>query len=673
MTTASTSSPDKAADAQAGTAGADLQDTASPAQPNRAEDGQRAEDDLRAALGLDPAGSQAPRAVRVRGWVATGAAGIIATLLRLLGLAHPSTLMFDETYYVKDAYALWTVGYEAQWAEGSDELFAAGDFSGMSTEPSFVVHPQLGKWLIGLGMQALGPESPVGWRIVPAIAGVLTVVLLARLTFRLTGSPVLTGLAGLLLAIDGVALTESRIGLLDVFVGLFATLTMYCLVRDRQWSRARLARDLAGTGAGHLAPRAHVRPWLWATGAALGLTCSIKWSGLYLLAVVGVMVVVWDTQALKKVQAKAWFLEGTLSRGIGDFIRLVPTTALVYLLMWWSWFTHDGAYKHGWAAQQRAAVGESARSWLPDALNDLVEYHLSMYTFHVGLDSEHPYQSRPAGWLLQLRPTSFYWAGEEELAGQDCGSQQCVQAITSIGNIPVWWAACVALVAVVLLATVGRDWRAWVPLAGYLGLYVPWFQYPDRTIFTFYTVAFVPFVVLVLVLGLGMASGLLPPLPGTPPGDEGGWVLSVRRMRRWLGGRVRRSPGAYRVDADDVLAEDRTGPGDVVSPSSDAAVTGAELTGAESSSDTTSCEGRRGLAAVCSSSEEMSVSRQRPLPVVQRWTGVPAERVRRGGVVLVGVVTVAAVAFAVGWWCVWTGTTVSYEVWRWHMLLGSWI
>ena len=86
---------------------------------------------------------------------------------------------------------------------------------------------------------------------------------------------VLAGLAGLFLAIDGVALTESRIGLLDVFIGFFATLTLYCLVRDREWSRARLARKMAGTTPGARAPHATIRPWLLAAGiAAGGLTQS---------------------------------------------------------------------------------------------------------------------------------------------------------------------------------------------------------------------------------------------------------------------------------------------------------------------------------------------------------------------------------------------------------------
>ena len=161
-----------------------------------------------------------------------------------------------------------------------------------------------------------------------------------------------------------------------------------------------------------------------------------------------------------------------------------------------------------------------------------------MYEFHVGLDAPHTYQSKPSGWLLQTRPTSFFWEDKAQVP-QTCGGGDCIQAITSIGNIVIWWSAVVALVAVVIIGVKNRDWRAWVPLIGYLGLYVPWFQYRDRTIFTFYTVAFVPCVVLVLVLALGMASGLLPPLPGSASADTQMEALLRRQIgpgiRPWRG------------------------------------------------------------------------------------------------------------------------------------------
>ncbi|WP_103062634.1 dolichyl-phosphate-mannose--protein mannosyltransferase [Actinomyces qiguomingii] len=562
-----------------------------------------------------------PKAMRVNGWIVTAVAGLVAALTRLVGLSHPHKLMFDEIYYVKEGYALWRNGYESVWSEGADELFAQGDFSALTSEASYVVHPQLGKWLIGLGMQLFGADSSFGWRIMPALAGILTVVVLTRLTLRLTHSPLLAGLAGLLLAIDGVGITESRIGLLDGFISLFATVALYCLVRDREWSRARLAADMAGTSTdtltpAPLAPRAHLRPWLIATGVAIGLACSVKWSGAYLLAAVGILVVVWDTLALRRVGARAWFLEGAVARGVGDFIRLVPVAFIVYLSAGWgSWFSHEGAFKHGWAAAQRDATGTVARSWLPDSLNDLLEYHLTMYDFHVALDSEHPYMSKPIGWLVQWRPTSFYWQGTEDMVGTDCDSDRCIQAITSIGNIPIWWAALVALLfALVVLAIRNRDWRVWVPLIGYIGLYLPWFLYSKRTIFTFYTVAFVPCVVLILVLALGYVSGMLRPVPGS----------------------------AGEQQEERLLDEGVIGPGRSYPRGRVASYFGFGI-------------------------------RPNRLHLPEQWTGVPSWRIRAEGLALIIGLLIAAIVFTFAWWPIWTGQSVPYTFWHWHMWLNSWV
>ena len=168
--------------------------------------------------------------------------------------------MFDETYYVKDAYSIWHLGYEGTWAQNANASFVRGNFSTLNPEASFVVHPPLGKWLIATGMELTGPASSWGWRLAVALAGIATVFLLCRLVWRLFPSPLLVGLAGLFLAIDGVGITESRIGLLDGFIGFFALAAVYCIVRDRQSQRERIARLLEGTAAGALAPKAGWRP-----------------------------------------------------------------------------------------------------------------------------------------------------------------------------------------------------------------------------------------------------------------------------------------------------------------------------------------------------------------------------------------------------------------------------
>ena len=186
------------------------------------------------------------------GWVATAIATILAAAMRLPGLDNVRTLIFDETYYVKDAWSLLTLGYEGTWAKDVDAAFATGDVSGLSTVGGYPVHPPTGKWLIALGMKIFGQADPVGWRIAAAICGIITVFLLCRLTQNLFRTPSLTLLAGLFLATDGMAIVMSRTSVLDGFLTMFALAAFLCVVKDQEASRPRLLaklREWDGLGA----------------------------------------------------------------------------------------------------------------------------------------------------------------------------------------------------------------------------------------------------------------------------------------------------------------------------------------------------------------------------------------------------------------------------------------
>lgn len=610
--TAGTTQGPASSGAQAGTAGtaAPASSQAGTAAPALESPQPRTREQLRAVLGLP---SRLPsRVVTRNGWIATVVTTLIAAFTRLWNLGSPHEIMFDETYYVKDAYSIWHLGYEGTWAQNANASFVRGNFSTLSPEASFVVHPPLGKWLIATGMELTGPASSWGWRLAVALAGIATVFLLCRLVWRLFPSPLLVGLAGLFLAIDGVGITESRIGLLDGFIGLFALAAVYCIVRDRQSQRERIARLLEGTAAGALAPKAGWRPWMISAGVLLGCACSVKWSGLYLLATIGIMTVIWDGTALRAVKAKVWKLETLVSRGWGNFMRLVPVAGATYLLSWFGWFMNPSAYKHGWAAAERAA---GRGSWLPDSIADFIEYHRAIYKFHVGLSTPHSYMAKPSGWLLQMRPTSFYWQSNDTLGADayQCDTRNCVRAITSIGNIPIWWAAFVAVFVVVAYVALKRDWRGWVVLAGYIGLYLPWFMYWDRTIFTFYTVAFVPFVVLALTVALGWGIGLL----------DGDGVVTAGSAGAGTG-----ASAGYA--SDDVATKETNAKGNLKDE------LGAYLGGGQ----------------VLGKDYDPSMFM---------------------GLILTGIIALAAVVFAFLWWPIWTAQVVDYNFWLWHMLFKSWI
>ena len=176
-------------------------------------------------------------------------------------------------------------------------------------------------------------------------------------------------------------------------------------------------------------------------------------------------------------------------------------SALVYLATWSGWVLTDGGWSRTWAEGSGLA---------PAWLRSLWHYHVEMYNFHVGLSSEHSYQSSAWGWFVQARPTSMYYESYEfgaTVQGVTCEHAQCSSAVTAIGNPAVWWLGTAALVHQVFRALFARDWRSSAVVVAVLAGWLPWVFYADRTIFSFYSVVFVPFLAMALALSLGTVLG----------------------------------------------------------------------------------------------------------------------------------------------------------------------
>ena len=182
---------------------------------------------LRDRVLLDPDWGRAIR------WLAPLVITALAAVLRLIGVAHPHELAFDETYYVMDAWSLWTLGYDGTWGDGANQAFPTGEDLPLSDQGAFIVHPPLGKWLIALGMAIGGPDDTVGWRISVAVLGTATVLLVYLVARRLTRSIAVATVAALLLAIDGLGIVMSRIALLDGPLTFFLLLGALFILYDR--------------------------------------------------------------------------------------------------------------------------------------------------------------------------------------------------------------------------------------------------------------------------------------------------------------------------------------------------------------------------------------------------------------------------------------------------------
>ncbi|GAA4524984.1 phospholipid carrier-dependent glycosyltransferase [Brachybacterium paraconglomeratum] len=445
-------------------------------------------------------------------WAGAMAVFGLALVLRLWGLGSVEELIFDETYYVKDGYAITQEGVEMSWPEEPDAAFEAGEVNSYEPQGAYVVHPPLGKWLIGGGMVLLGTDNPWGWRISSALLGSIAVLLLARIGRRLFRSTTAGLIAGLLLAIDGVSLVHSRTSLLDPFLMFFALAAFGALLIDRDRFRERLALASAALHSGAesappLGVSGGIRPWRVLAGLLLGMACSVKWSGLYFVAVFGIMTVLWDWWARRTIAQRDWLLGGFVRDAVPAFFAIVGTALVTYVASFAGWFASSVGYNRHLAAEQHMATGNGVL----DSLLSLWLYHRQAYSFHVGLDSEHPYAANPAGWLLQLRPTNFYYRSSE-YGEQGCEVAKCGAHILSVGNPLIWWLGTLAILVTLVIAVVFRDGRGWAALSGIAAGYLPWLLYTDRTIFTFYVVAFSPWLILCLAYVMTLVIG--------PPGAD---------------------------------------------------------------------------------------------------------------------------------------------------------
>jgi dolichyl-phosphate-mannose-protein mannosyltransferase len=443
------------------------------------------------------------------GWLLPLAITIVAGLMRFAHLTrptgaqlHPGGLVFDETYYAHDSWTLLHHGVE---------------LNNNDTSAGFVVHPPLGKWMIALGELALGhgrqtvvngttyPADTLSFRIASAIVGTLAILMLARIARRMFRSTLLGCVAGLLLTFDGLEFVQSRVAMLDIFLMFWMLAAFGCLVLDRDQGRRRLA-DLLDGGASveRGGPWLGLRPWRLACGVCLGAAASTKWDGIYWVPVFLALAVIWDAAARRTAGVSRPFGWALLLDGAYALVPFVVVVVAVYIASWTGWFLSDGGYAYdhdryvhagqSWFAHDRAVFG----GWL--------RYQWEILNFHRGLHSGHPYLSRPYGWLLLLRPVAYFYQAPRPAA---CGAASCAQEVLGVGTPAIWWLSIPAFVAVFWRGISKFDWRAGAILLAFLAGYVPWFiaDAGHRTMFLFYMLPVVPFMVLALTMAIGMLMG----------------------------------------------------------------------------------------------------------------------------------------------------------------------
>ncbi|MFI7534437.1 dolichyl-phosphate-mannose--protein mannosyltransferase [Streptosporangium sp. NPDC049376] len=449
------------------------------------------------------------------GWIGPLLVTVFGAFLRFVNLGRPNAVMFDETYYAKDAWSLVNFLAERTMVKDADKVLMAGGTeiwqkcapAEIDKCASYVVHPPLGKWLISIGEQLFG-MTPFGWRFAGAVLGSLSILILARVARRMTRSTLLGCLAGLLLAVEGLHLVLSRTALLDIFLMFFVLAGFACLVADRDHARRRLVDWYENSPISDQGPWLGLRPWRMAAGVLLGAACAVKWSGVFYLIAFAVMTLLWDAGARRAVGLRRPY-SGALGKDLPTLLGAVGLLpALTYLVSWTGWFISATGWGRNWAQ----ATSQGPAFFVFDSIRSWLNYHFQVLSFHTGLSTPHNYQSEPWSWPLLLRPVAFFYEGPKNA----CGADTCSQAVLGVGTPVIWYGGLAALVAMIAWYVATRDWRAGAVLLGYAAGWLPWFYWAladHRTMFMFYAIPMVPFMILAITLAAGLIIGPADAIP----------------------------------------------------------------------------------------------------------------------------------------------------------------
>ena len=306
--------------------------------------------------------------------------------------------------------------------------------------PYETTHPPLGKVLISIGIALFG-MTPFGWRFVGTLFGCTMLPLMYLLGKRLFQKEEAGVLASVLMALDFMHFSQTRIATIDTYALFFILLMTLFMVTYLQ---------------------THSYRSLVLCGIAFGLGAASKWTCIY--AGGGLAVLFFTDLFLHRRDAGFW--NTALRRCLWCLLFFVLIPVGIYALSYLPWTRCAG------------------QSW-----QTVWNNQFDMYNYHSKLVADHPYSTPWYEWPVMVKPMVFYRQGT--LDGK-------ISTIASFGNPLIWWGGLIALFATAYAGIKRRDAAAWPILCGYLAQLLPWVAV-TRIVFLYHYFNCTPFLILSLV------------------------------------------------------------------------------------------------------------------------------------------------------------------------------
>ncbi|MFN2569111.1 MAG: phospholipid carrier-dependent glycosyltransferase [Candidatus Dormibacteria bacterium] len=349
----------------------------------------------------------------------------------------------------------------------------------------FDPEPPLAKALMVPPIAILGFNT-WSWRFSTTVAGSLFVGLIYLIARRLRRDRFFAIVAAGLVALDGLALVEARIGVIDMIAICLVAATYYAFLLHWQ------ART-----------RTQWRTTLYVLAAVAGLALGAKLTALAPIAVAATLITVrWLHPLLLRVRGAGRLLSPTgaveteLWRSAGGRVpwlhhaAALAVVALVFAACFSRYLTIEHADVYRFTncsisggltaptpAVMPAATAQVGGARLPvvgavprvtvlnpvQGVRNILEKTAADLQYHQTECHSHPYSSRWYSWPVMYHPVLFYY--NDKVATPPAGP--VVESITDMGNPALWWLGIPALLLCLWRATRGpAPWRLFVALLG---------------------------------------------------------------------------------------------------------------------------------------------------------------------------------------------------------------
>lgn len=336
-------------------------------------------------------------------------------------------MVFDEIYYAKTAL---------------DYLH--------KTAPTLSENPHLSTFIIAVGIAMFG-ETPFGWRIMPLLCGTLVLVIIYLFALQLFHQRKIALIAAFLLTFDFMHFSINRYALIEPEVTLFICLEYYFLY---QYILANNTLNFKSAGRNML----HM-------GICLGLGLACKWTALFTLIPIGIVILLGIIRKPKLLDLPSLFTY-TLS------IIIIPT--LIYILSF---------------------VPYSIITQQTSLLNLFINAQKFMFWFHsLGINKTHSMLqgSQWWSWPLIINPMNIY--------SLNITPHQVI-SITLMGNPLIWWLGVPAVILIAIYAAKQRNTSYYFILLLILAQLLP-FVFISRISYIYYFYSVTPFWILAIAASI---------------------------------------------------------------------------------------------------------------------------------------------------------------------------